>query len=157
MSIAFSRVTSSFRPVDATPLPPVHWPSAFVGLFLAVLVVVSIAWLAAPRRVDRPLPAAVAPLPVVQVAPTPIPAPAVAAPEPAPVPEKVKVANTGGSNLNLRANAGERSQRLKSVPEGSLLEIVGADQTADGVVWRNVRDASGASGFVAAKFVVKTQ
>ncbi len=108
MSIAFPRVTSSFRPVNATPLPPVHWPSAFVGLFLAVLVVVSISWLAAPRHVDRPLPVAVPPLPVVQIAPTPIPAPAVTTPEPAPAPEKVKVANTGGSNLNLRAKAGER-------------------------------------------------
>jgi hypothetical protein len=38
-----------------------------------------------------------------------------------------------------------------------VLEIVGTDETADGIIWRNVRDSSGASGFVAAKFVTKTQ
>ena len=90
-----------------------------------------------------------------QIAPTPIPAPAVATLEPAPPAEKVRVANTSGSNLNMRARAGERAQRLKSVPEGTVLEVVGADETADGIVWRNVKDAAGASGFVAAKFVVK--
>lgn len=158
MSIAFPRLTSSFRPVDAAPIPPIHWPSAFVGLFLAVLVVVSISWMAAPRRLERtnPMPVvAVAPASEAQVIPTPIPAPAIATPEPAPPVEKVRVTNTGGSNLNLRARAGERGQRLKSVPEGTILEIVGVDETADGIVWRNVRDATGASGFVAAKFVVK--
>jgi uncharacterized protein YgiM (DUF1202 family) len=161
MSIAFPRLTSSLRPVDATPIPPIHWPSAFVGLFLAILFVVSIAWMAAPRQLVRPSAVvAVAPASEVQaqvaVVPTPIPPPAIATPEPAPA-EKVRVANTNGSNLNLRAKAGERGQRLKSVPEGSVLEVVGADETADGIVWRNVRDTAGASGYVAAKFVVKVQ
>jgi uncharacterized protein YgiM (DUF1202 family) len=161
MSIAFPRLTSSFRPVDATPIPPIHWPSAFVGLALAVLFVVSIAWMATPRQLVRPStvvavsPASEVPAPV-QVVPTPIPPPAIAAPEPPPV-EKVRVANTNGSNLNLRAKAGERGERLKSVPEGSVLEVVGEDATADGLVWRNVRDTAGTSGYVAAKFVVKEQ
>jgi hypothetical protein len=162
MSIAFPRLTSSLRPGDATAMPPIHWPSAFVGLFLAVVVVVSISWMATPRRLERPVPAPVAPAVAavaaaseVQVAPTPIPAPPIATAEPAPAPEKVRVANTNGSSLNLRAKAGERGQRLKSVPEGAVLEVVGADETADGIVWRNVRDAAGASGYVAAKFVAK--
>lgn len=157
MSIALPRLTSSFRPVGATPAPPIPWLSAFVGLVFAVIVVVSISWLAAPQRVERPLPAPVAPLPSLQAIPTPIPAPIVAAPDPAPLVEKVRVANTNGSNLNLRAKASERAQRLKAVPEGAVLEVVGADQTADGIVWRNVRDGAGASGFVASKFVVKVQ
>lgn len=162
MSIAFPRLTSSIRPVDAPPLPPIHWPSAFVGLFLAVLVVVSISWMATPRRLERLAVAPVTVAPVVQpavvaIAPTPIPAPPIATPEPAPAPEKVRVANTNGSSLNLRAKAGERGQRLKSVAEGTVLEIVGADETADGIVWRNVRDTTGAKGYVAAKFVAKVQ
>lgn len=162
MSIAFSRFTSSIRPVDATALPPIHWPSAFVGLFLAVLVVVSISWMATPRQLERQAVAPAALAPTVQpalapVAPTPIPAPPIATAEPAPAPEKVRVANTNGSSLNLRAKAGERSQRLKSVAEGAVLEIVGADETADGSVWRNVRDTTGAKGYVAAKFVAKVQ
>ena len=158
MSIAFPRLTSRFRPVNATPIPPIHWPSAFAGLVLAVVVVVSISWMAAPRRLERsnavPV-VAVAPAAEVQLIPTPIPPPAIATPEPAPPVEKVRVTNTNGSNLNLRVRAGERGHRLKSVPEGSVLEIIGADETADGIVWRNVRDAAGASGYVAAKFVVK--
>lgn len=160
MSIAFPRLTSSFRPVDATPIPPVHWPSAFVGLFLAVLVVVSISWMAAPRHLERsnPVPVvAVAPVSEAQaqIVPTPIPAPAILTTVPAPPVEKVRVTNLGGSNLNFRAKAGERGQRLKSVPEGTVLEVIGADEAADGIVWRHVRDAAGASGYVASKFVVK--
>jgi hypothetical protein len=162
MSIAFPRLTSSIRPVSATALPPIHWPSAFVGLILAVVVVVSIAWMATPRRLERPAVAPATVVPVVQpavvpVAPTPIPAPPIATAEPAPVLEKVRVANTNGSSLNLRAKAGERGQRLKSVAEGSVLEIVGTDETADGIVWRNVRDTTGTKGYVAAKFVAKIQ
>lgn len=164
MSIAFPRLTSTYRPVEATPIPPIHWPSAFVGLALAVLVVVSISWLAAPRRLVRPLPPAVAVAAQAEAAteaptvvPTPIPPPPVAEAEPAPVPEKVKVAHTNGSNLNLRARAGEKAQRVKSLPEGSVLEIVGPDETADGLVWRNVRDQSGTVGFVAGKFVARLE
>jgi uncharacterized protein YgiM (DUF1202 family) len=81
----------------------------------------------------------------------------VVTPEPAPPVERVKVANTNGSGVNLRAKAGERSQRLKTMPEGSLLEVVGADQTADGLTWRNVRDSAGTSGWVAGKFVARVQ
>jgi hypothetical protein len=43
------------------------------------------------------------------------------------------------------------------MPEGSVLEIVGADETADGLVWRHVRDGSGANGYVAGKFVARVQ
>jgi SH3-like domain-containing protein len=71
--------------------------------------------------------------------------------------EKVRVANSLGAGVNLRAKAGERGQRLKAVPEGAVLEIVGTDETADGLIWRNVRDASGANGWMAAKFLARVQ
>jgi hypothetical protein len=158
MSVAFPQLTSRLRSVNATDVHPIHWPSALVGLGLAVLVVVGVSWLAAPRRADRvmvPPSSAVAP-PVpssVAVVPTPIPPPP--PPRPTPVPEKVKVSGTNGSGVNLRASAGERGQRLKTVSEGTVLEIVGADQTSDGLTWRNVRDATGATGWVASKFVTR--
>jgi hypothetical protein len=159
MSVAFSQVTSRLRSVNATDAPPVHWPSALVGLLLAVVVVVSISWLAAPRRSDRVAGSAAVSVmpPVATVLPTPIPPPPVATPEPEPAVERVRVALTGGAGVNLRARAGERGQRLKTMPEGAVLEIVGGDVLADGLTWRQVRDAAGTTGWVAGKFVVRVQ
>jgi hypothetical protein len=164
MSIAFPQLTSRFRSVNATPVPPVHWPSAAVGLALAVLVVVGVSWLAAPYRTDRrvspsDIRVAQAPVPpvVATMVPTPIPPPALVTPEPAPVAEKVKVALTNGLGVNMRLKAGERAQRIKTLPEGTVLEVVGADQSADGMVWRQVKDAAGATGWVSSKFVAKIQ
>lgn len=158
MGIAFSQVTSTLRSVNATDSAPIHWPSAFVGLILAVCVVVGVSWLAAPRRLDRPVAVAavetVAPPPVPTAIPTPIPAP-VMTPVPAPVVEKVRVANTRGAGVNLRAKAGERAQRIKTMPEGSVLEVVGEDTAVDGLVWRNVKDATGASGWMAGQFLAR--
>jgi hypothetical protein len=161
MSIAITQLTSRIRSVNAADdAVPIHWPSAFVGLVLAVFVVVGVSWLAAPRRAERPLVAssAIAPAaqPVEAVVPTPIPAP-VLTPEPAPAPERVKVSFANGSGVNLRARAGERGQRLKSIPEGTLLEVVGADETADGTIWRHVRDAGGTTGWMSGKFLAKVQ
>lgn len=162
MGIAVTQLRSRIHSVNATDAAPIHWPSAVVGLALAVFVVVGVTWLAAPRRVERPIAvaSAVAPavtsVPVATVVPTPIPAPAVTV-EPAPVVERVKVANSLGAGVNLRAGAGEKQRRLKTMPEGSVLEIVGADQTADGMVWRNVRDATGASGWMAGRFLARVQ
>lgn len=165
MGIAISQVQTRLRSVNTTESAPIHWPSAVVGLALAVFVVVGVSWMAAPRRLDRPVAVAAAeaavPAPAAVVAPTmvptPIPPPPTAVPEPAPVVERVKVAGTLGAGVNLRAKAGEKGQRLKSMPEGSVLEIVGADQTADGLTWRNVRDASGTSGWMAGKFLTRMQ
>lgn len=165
MGIAISQVTSRLRSVNTTEPAPIHWPSAVVGLALAVFVVVGVSWMAAPRRMDRPVAVAAAET-VVQaqaaeivptVIPTPIPPPPTPVAEPTPVVERVKVAGTLGAGVNLRAKAGEKGQRLKSMPEGSVLEIIGADQTADGMAWRNVRDASGASGWMAARFLTRVQ
>jgi hypothetical protein len=159
MSIAFPQLTSRLRSVNATDAAPIHWPSALVGLALAVFVVVGVSWLASPRRVDSPLVtvAQAAPAPIATMVPTPIPAPPVNTPEPTPAVERVKVSFTNGSGVNLRAKAGERGQRLKTMPEGTVLEVVGADETADGLTWRHVRDTAGTSGYVAGKFVARIQ
>jgi hypothetical protein len=67
--------------------------------------------------------------------------------------ERVRVVNTGGSGANLRERPGASAPIVKTVPDGSVLQIVGADQQADGMGWRNVRDAEGAQGWVAAELV----
>src|SRR5215212_3473711 len=159
MSVAVPQLMSSDRSVNATDVAPIHWPSVVTGLFLAVCVVVGVSWLASPKRVDRPMVAAAssATAPAPAVAPTPIPPPPIAAPEPTPAPERVKVAFTNGSSLVLRAKPGQGGPRLKTVSEGSTLDVIGDDQTVDGLTWRNVRDAAGTSGWVAGKFVARLQ
>jgi hypothetical protein len=159
MGIAISQVRSRLRSVNAADQAAIHWPSAVVGLALAVFVVVAISWMAAPRQLDRPVAVAAVVAPAAPPVPTlvPTPIPPQVTPEPAPVVEKVRVANTLGAGVNFRARAGAQGQLLKTVPEGSVLEIAGADQTADGMVWRNVRDASGANGWMASKFLSPIQ
>ena len=164
MGIAITQVTSRLRSVNTTEPAPIHWPSAVIGLALAVFVVVGVSWLAAPRRLDRPVAvagveaqAAPAAEVVPTVVPTPIPPPPTPIAEPTPAVERVKVSGTAGAGVNLRAKAGEKGQRLKSMPEGAVLEIIGVDQTADGLTWRNVRDASGTTGWMAGRFLTRVQ
>jgi hypothetical protein len=65
----------------------------------------------------------------------------------------VRVAGTDGQGVTLRERPGTGGRRLTVVPEGSRLTVIGEDQQADGRGWRNVRTASGASGWVAAEYV----
>ena len=141
MGIAISQVTSRIRSVNATDPAPIHWPSAVVGLALAI----------AAASAEAP-----AAPPLATVVPTPIPAPTVT-PEPTRVVERVKIANALGSGVNFRAKAGGKAPLLKTLPEGTILEVIGTDETADGMVWRNVRDQSGASGWMAGKFLARVQ
>jgi hypothetical protein len=155
MSVAFSQSRMLDRSLPASSDPPIHWPSAVVGLVLAVIVVVGTTWLAQPRRAaQRPAQAAPAAQAVAEpaVAPTPIPQPVVQAPPP---PERVRVAGTNGAGVNLRARAGERGPRIKTLPEGTVLEVAGADEQADGMLWRNVREPGGQAGWVVARFVAR--
>ena len=152
MSIAFGHLTTRNSSVNATGEPSIHWPSAVVGLLLAVLVVVSVSWLASPRPVELRQTAAPAAPPTIAVAATPIPAPT-----PAPVAteqpsQRVRVAFTNGRGANLRTKPGESAQRVKTLAEGTTLDVVGGSQTVDGLLWRNVRDPSGITGWIAAPF-----
>jgi hypothetical protein len=160
MSIAPPRFIDDLQSVETLSAPPIHWPSALVGLVLAVTLVVGVTWLASIRRPDARVPVreapAVSPMaetePPVVVIPTPIPPPPVRDPAPA-APERLKVANTRGQGVNLRADASERAARIKVLPEGTLLEPVAGPEGAGGGVWQHVREPSGAVGWVASSFV----
>jgi hypothetical protein len=155
MSVAFGHLTTRIRSVNASNEPAIHWPSAVVGLVLAVLVVVSVSWLASPRPSQLRAPQAPAAAPaksVPAVAPTPIPAPPPPPPPAQPASQRLRVAGTNGRGANLRAKPGEQAQRIKTMPEGTLLDTIGGPETVDGLVWRNVRDAAGATGWIAAPF-----
>ncbi len=71
--------------------------------------------------------------------------------------EQVRVSGTGASGLFLRKDPGKTAEKVKTLPEGAVLDIIGANKTVDDIVWRNVRDAAGSEGWVAASFVVANQ
>jgi hypothetical protein len=69
-------------------------------------------------------------------------------------PQRVRVTGVGADGLNLRTEPSGSAERLKLIPDGTELEIVGDDQEVDGITWRNVKDPEdGATGWVAAEFV----
>lgn len=161
VSIALAQETIARKRDEGAAEPPIHWPSAIAGLAGAIMLVVGVSWLAsasgAPRR---PLAVRSDGSETTAVQPTAIPAAAVRqiateVPVATPVPngEQLKVAATRGSGVNLRSGAGERSARVKTLSEGTLLDVIGPDSNADGLVWRNVREPNGNVGWVAATFV----
>ncbi|MBI2953820.1 MAG: hypothetical protein HYY30_05870 [Chloroflexi bacterium] len=78
--------------------------------------------------------------------------------EPTPVPEPtpvfVTIANTGGDGVFLRRTP-RSADRLVAWMDGTVLEIVGEDREAEGMVWRNVKDSKGNIGWVPAKYVTE--
>jgi hypothetical protein len=83
---------------------------------------------------------------------TPEPTPVTTAPE-KPAGDQVKVGNTDGGGANLRERPGATAPIVKTIPDGTVLRIVGADQAMDGKPWRNVRDEGGAQGWMAAELL----
>jgi hypothetical protein len=73
--------------------------------------------------------------------------------EPAPEPERVEVYGTGGTGANLRARPSRSGSVLKSVPDGSQLTVVGEDEQADGVTWRNVETEDGLTGWLSTEVI----
>lgn len=67
--------------------------------------------------------------------------------------DKVKVTGTGNVGLNMRAGAGTGHARVKTLPEGSVVEVIGGPTEANEFTWWQVRDQTGATGWVAGKFL----
>jgi len=66
---------------------------------------------------------------------------------------KPKVGNTGGVGLNMRSDAGTGHARVKTLREGSVVEVIGGPKEANGFTWWQVRDESGVAGWVVAKYL----
>ena len=97
------------------------------------------------------------------VPPTPTPAPE-ATDTPAPTPEEVaafaigdsaKVVGTGGAGLNIRAGAGTGHPRIKTLKEGSVVELIGGPEEANDYTWWQMRDETGTTGWAASTFLEK--
>jgi Bacterial SH3 domain len=68
--------------------------------------------------------------------------------------QRVRVANTGGTNVRLRLEPSLKGQIVGRLAEGTVLEVVGEDRTADGFTWKNVRAPGDGRGWVAGSYVV---
>ncbi|MGE3271933.1 MAG: SH3 domain-containing protein, partial [Chloroflexota bacterium] len=68
-------------------------------------------------------------------------------------PERVEIYDTGTQGANLRAKPGRNGSVLRSVPDGSMLTIIGENQTVDGITWRNVQTEDGTQGWLAEEVV----
>ena len=68
--------------------------------------------------------------------------------------QKVRVANTGGTGVRMRVEPSLKAAIAAKLADGTQLEIVGENKTADGLTWRNVRVPGDGRGWVAADYLV---
>lgn len=94
------------------------------------------------------------------VAPTDTPLPQAAAPETAntgagiAIGSKVVIVDTGGNGLNFREQPSRTANKIRSLPEGSIYEVVGGPQQADELVWWQLKDpADGVTGWGAQNYM----
>jgi hypothetical protein len=106
----------------------------------------------------------VAAKPTVIVPPSPTPAPPTATPTssptptPTPVPARsAKIVDTDGQGAIMRKTASVSAARVKVIPEGTVVELVGSEQKGDGYTWREVRDVDNSTGFVVDEYLQPIQ
>jgi hypothetical protein len=68
-----------------------------------------------------------------------------------------RVFNTEGQGLFLRQDHSADSQVLKTLPDGTVVTVIGPDFSGPDRVWKNVRDPDGSTGWVASDFLQAVQ
>jgi hypothetical protein len=71
------------------------------------------------------------------------------------VPQRFVVTGTSGQGLFLRSEASTASTIITTLPEGTVLEQIGAEVLAPDRLWRHVRTPDGREGYVAGDFLTK--
>ena len=79
------------------------------------------------------------------------PAPVVTTPGPG---SKTAVVTGTGDVGGLKLRKAPNGELIDSLPDGTVVEILGESQTAVGLEWRNVRDPKGREGWVAAQYLI---
>jgi hypothetical protein len=125
----------SVSPREPAPTPA---PVSTVPIVLATSPPTTV-----PTTVSTPIPPP--PTPASPPIPTPVP--------PTARPANVYVAKTGSDGLTLRSTPATDGERIALLPEGSPLTPTGQEEQTDGRRWRQVRDAQGREGWVAADFL----
>lgn len=157
-------IWSVTRPLVAQPMPTptaVPQPTNVAPTAVPERTLVAIA-IATATPLPTPLPPAPT-LPVLvpgrdpvastAASPTPTaPPPPTATPTPEPA-RSARIVETEGQGANMRRAPSVSAQRVKVIPEGTVVELVGGEQRGDGYTWRNVRDADGSAGYVIADYL----
>ncbi|MFN0071554.1 MAG: SH3 domain-containing protein [Chloroflexota bacterium] len=117
----------------------------------------------APTPTPTVLPPTLPPLPTATFGPSPTTSSSILIPvltpttglvgAPAVSGDRLVVINTEGDGANLRTDPARSAQSIVIIPEGDIVDIVGADRTADGITWRNVRDRLGNTGWMSSGFL----
>ena len=71
------------------------------------------------------------------------------------VPQRFVVTGTSGQGLFLRNEPSTASSIITTLPEGTVLEQIGAEVLAPDRLWRHVRAPDGREGYVAGDFLTK--
>ncbi|MCC7367826.1 MAG: SH3 domain-containing protein [Chloroflexi bacterium] len=67
---------------------------------------------------------------------------------------RATVANTEGQGANMRAEPAATARLIRTVKEGTELEVIGDEREAGGRTWRNVRDsADGSVGWIVSELL----
>ena len=93
---------------------------------------------------------------VASPAASPSPSPLARSPSPVaatPTPSPLVVYGTAGDGLSLRSEPQAGAERIKVLPEGTLVTPLGEERQNEGRTWRRVREPDGAEGWVAADFL----
>ena len=64
-----------------------------------------------------------------------------------------RVFNTGTEGLLLRPDPNTNNQPIKTLPEGTIVTIIGDDSVGPDRIWKHVRDPDGAEGWVASDWL----
>ncbi|MGQ9903391.1 MAG: hypothetical protein ACUVRU_03435 [Anaerolineae bacterium] len=109
-----------------------------------------------PTATDFAPPTATPYAPPTDTPPPPTPTVLTVSDDPIFVGAQVKVVDTGPNGLNFRREPSRSAERIRSLPEGSVHEVIGGPADADGYTWWQLRDPSdGATGWGAGIYLRK--
>ena len=154
----------SYNTEPSRPMPRGQWIALGLAAALAVALTAGLVFVIltimrpGTQTVTPPTPLPVVASPTVassvaQIFATSTPPPNAPTPTPQGVGQRLQVANTGNEGVNLRREPGQIGEKIKTIQDGTLVEVVGPDRTVDGIVWRNVRDLQGEVGWIAGSFL----
>jgi hypothetical protein len=137
------------RRPDAAWSPGTFSPAIFIVALAVILLLVGVA--VASRR------GGAGPAPTATAAAAPVPAGGPTATTPPQAAGRVfVVGNTGGQGVYLRRTP-RLDDRDKAYADGTRLEQIGEDTTAEGMTWHHVRAPDGRTGWVPAQYTVESR